>query len=260
MFRLFGIDPAPSKKTVTCTRLKGTYLFDAWLPHEVKAKVEALTTGHDPLVITWDAPLGLDQRVDGSTNFASRAIDLAVIRWVKHAEKRGALATRAIGVANAASCPHNLLTQHVWGLPVGAKPNNNLNLLRPEEPKRGNRVLAEVHPAVTLAAWWDKDSPGEPLPRYKPGGKMGVDDTRKGLKAVLEFLAGRFGKDFPHDAIRTTDGPGSPDDRLDAWIAWRMALDWTEGHAHPVGPDHGGSYLLPVSIGYDALLQNDKSS
>ena len=260
MFQLFGIDPAPSKETVTCTRLEGTYRFDTWAPHEVKAKVKALAKAHDRLVMTWDAPLGLDPSgVDGSTNFASREIDLAVIRWVKHAEKRGTLALRAVGVANAASCPHNLLTQHVWGLPVGAKPNNELSLLRPDESIHGDRVLAEVHPAVTLAVWWDEASPGEPMPRYKPGGKMPVSETRKGLEVVLEFLAGRFRKDFPHDAIRT-NGPGGPDDRLDAWIAWRMALDWTEGDAHPVGPYRGGSYLLPVSLGYDALLKNDTNS
>lgn len=245
MIPCFGIDPAPSKETVVCTRVDGSYRFDSWAPHEVKSKVASLAKAHERLIITWDAPLGLDRSgVDGATNFASRAIDSAVIRWLKEAVDRNRLVAKAVGVANAASCPHNLLTQHVWGLPVGTSPQNDMILLRPNEPRPEDRILAEVHPAVSLAAWWTDDERSEPMPRYKRGGSFKKADTDAGLDAVIDFLVARFGSDFPRGAI--SDGKaGAQDDRLDAWIAWRMASDFTNGAAQAFGPPRGGSYLLP---------------
>ena len=109
--------------------------------------------------------------------------------------------------------------------------------------------LAEVHPAVALAAWWVGQGKSDPMPRYK-GERKGA---REGLCAVAEFLG--LSHDHPalFDVIMKEDGVGQPDDRLDAWIACRLAREWTQGTAHPVGAPDGGSYLLPTSLSWDVL-------
>ena len=266
MIRCIGIDPAPSKDTVVCEVLEsGDFVFAAWKPYEVRSRVQTLlgeAAGKGvPLVVTWDAPLGLDPgALPGTRNYASRQIDSAVIGWIKHLVKPSRtqpVTPGAVGVANASSCPHNLLTQHVWGLPVGDAPAHGARLLQPGEAASVPSppcVLAEVHPAVAVAAWWLEPAPIErPMPRYKPGGTANVEAARKGLVEVAEFLRNRFGDTFPYEAILASKGAGGSDDRLDAWIAWRLAFDWTRGDAHAVGPAHGGSYLLPTSVSWDKL-------
>ncbi len=261
MIRCIGIDPAPSKDTVVCEALEsGDFVFTAWKPYEVRSRVQTLlgeAAGKGvPLVVTWDAPLGLDPgALPGTRNYASRRIDSAVTGWVKHLVKPSLtqpVAAGAVGVANASSCPHNLLTQHVWGLPVGEVPAHGARLLQPGEAASQPSppcVLAEVHPAVAVAAWWLEQATIErPMPRYKPGGTANVEAAREGLVHVAKFLQTRFGDAFPFDAILSSKGAGGSDDRLDAWIAWRLAFDWTRGDARAVGPAHGGSYLLPNSV------------
>ena len=260
MIRCIGIDPAPSKDTVVCEALEsGDFVFTAWKPYEVRSRVQTLlgeAAGKGvPLVVTWDAPLGLDPgALPGTRNYASRQIDSAVTGWVKKLVNRpdAPLDRGAVGVANASSCPHNLLTQHVWGLPVGEVPAHGARLLRPGEAASVPSppcVLAEVHPAVAVAAWWLEQATIErPMPRYKPGGTANVEAAREGLVHVAKLLQTRFGDAFPFDAILSSKGAGGSDDRLDAWIAWRLAFDWTRGDARAVGPAHGGSYLLPNSV------------
>ncbi len=263
--RCIGIDPAPGKPTVMCEEDEdkpGGFAFKAWKPHEVRAEIaDLLSTAKESgerLVVTWDAPLRLDRgEVPNSRDYASRLIDNAVSRWkAKLASSRDPssqrLASDAVGVANAASCPHNLLSQHVWGLPVGAAPDHGAHLLLPGQTHAtvsASCVLAEVHPAVALAAWWVGQGTSGPMPRYKDERKH----HRHGLDAVAKFLGLHLTHPLLYKDIMAEDGPGEPDDRLDAWIAWKLAHEWTQGTAHPVGPPDGGSYLLPTSLSWDVL-------
>ncbi len=260
MTRCIGIDPAPGKPTVVCEQLAdGTFAFTPWQPYEVRARIVELldnaAASGQKLVVTWDAPLRLDPgAVPGSRDYASRLIDNAVSRW-----KRGVpLEAGAVGVANASSVPHNLLTQHVWGLPVGAAPAHGAHLLLPGQMHAtvsASCVLAEVHPAVALAAWWVGQGASGPMPKYKDERK----NARSGLRKVAEFVRDHVDATCPIDDILTekdavlSDVAGLPDDRLDAWIAWKLAHDWTNGAAHPVGPPDGGSYLLPTSLDWRVL-------
>ena len=258
--RCIGIDPAPGKPTVVCEEDEdkpGGFAFKAWKPHEVRAEIaDLLATAKkngERLVVTWDAPLRLDRgEVPNSRDYASRLIDNAVSRW----KPKMPLEAGAVGVANASSVPHNFLTQHVWGLPVGEVPEHGAHLVLPGQTfatVSASCMLAEVHPAVALAAWWvGQVKPGE-MPRYK-GGKRQLSAL---TKDIADFLEPRFPTTspcaFPRAAIFNTKLPGQPDDRLDAWIACRLAHDWTENEAHPVGPPDGGSYLLPTSLNWQVL-------
>jgi hypothetical protein len=271
MTRFIGIDPAPSKVTVICERIDdGPFAFDAWPPHTVRQRVADRLTQTRDVVLTWDAPLRLDPvQAPGAWNYSSRRIDAAVKEWLAaHAppEQGAAMSSaavpsiepKAVGVMHASGCSHNLLTQHVWGLPVGDAPAHGAQLLVPgmqlaprnAEGSTTRPMLAEVHPAVTLAVWWLRNArSADPMPRYKriPTPRM-----------ILDLLDGMFGVDFPVDQIMDKGGPGKPDDRLDAWIACRMAIDWTENRAHAVGPPHGGSYLLPTSLRWDGASESVK--
>jgi hypothetical protein len=258
--RCIGIDPAPGKPTVVCEeREPGVFHFEAWEPHEVRAGITKLLVkakeNGERLVVTWDAPLRLDRgAVAGTRDYASRLVDNAVASWKKSKQTTSPplLGPGAVGVANAASCPHNLLTQHVWGLPVGEVPEHGAHLVLPGQTfttVSASCMLAEVHPAVALAAWWVGQGKSDPMPRYKDERK----GAREGLCAVAEFLGLPVKHPSLYTDIMKEGGSGQPDDRLDAWIAWRLAHEWTQGTAHPVGAPDGGSYLLPTSLAWDVL-------
>jgi hypothetical protein len=219
------------------------------------------TAADAPAVLTWDAPLRLDPaEPEGARNYASRQIDAAVRTWLasRAPPEQGramgpSIAKGAVGVTHASGCPHNLLTQHVWGLPVGDAPAHGTKLLLPGQragTRLPRRVLAEVHPAVTLAAWWMASGGTAAMPRYKRKSGIGATGAREGLETVLDFLGTLFRHEVPTCQIREDDH-GQPDDRLDAWVAWRMAFDWTEGRAQALRPPGGGSYLLPTTLRWD---------
>ncbi len=147
--RVIGIDPAPTKQTAVYDGERFTF----WDVLDVPARVADLARSHLDLLVAWDAPLGLDP---GPSRFYGRRVDRAAKRlndrWV--ADRR--VERKVIGVADAASCPHNLLTQAALGLPVGG-PHAPWQLVETAQPlPAAGRWLVEVHPAVALGAWWGR--------------------------------------------------------------------------------------------------------
>lgn len=223
--KVYGIDPAPSKPTC---------VFDGdpfrhWQPRDVAREVEDLTRETDVLIV-WDAPLSMDPH-----DFYSRAIDKEAKRRVSGWKTAMRVEATAIGVSHAATCPHNLLTQRVFRLPMGEPDPWQLYRVGDPIPERG-LWIAEAHPAVALGAWWASGS-GKPLGRYKVGGektRIEVDIARGHLIDQL-----RSDHDFPGEPSQSSD------DEIDAWVAWRLGKGLLDESVIACGPPGGGYYLMP---------------
>jgi hypothetical protein len=257
---IIGIDPAPSKATWFCYgRLGDVPTFERCVPTEVRAEIERLVHGEADVVVLWDAPLRLDPG-----NFHNRRIDRATAAWIKSAETRGLLGKAAVGVSAAAQCPHNLLTQHVWGLPVG-KPAFDFGLVDPGTASvTKGRWLAEVHPAVAAAAWWIAFC-GEVFERYKTGGRQTSSCVAASLKRLSDFFEAHAEFDSwgpakaQFEAKQGSSGIQISDDHLDAWMAWRLGVGLIEGDTHVVGPVDGGTYVLPQNASWKEDTDKDRT-
>lgn len=230
---VIGIDPAPTKETAVFDGQSFTF----WSAHEVAEGVASLAAAHDDLLLAWDAPLGLDP---GPSHFYSRQVDKVAKRVIAGWVAEGRVEAKAIGVAHAAGCPHNLLTQAALGLPVGG-PKAPWRLCGVGDPApRAGRWLVEVHPAVALGAWWP--GPG-PMPRYKAGGKSSASRVREARRGVVSWLQREH-------AFPAGEPASFTDDHIDAWLAWRLASLLLEGGAAAWGPEGGGYYLMPALMAW----------
>jgi predicted RNase H-like nuclease len=214
-----GIDPAPGKNTVVWTG--GASIS---IPaHELRGWVERQIRENDRVLIAWDSPLSFDAGISSS----DRPVDRAVRSFIAEQTKAGGLQPRAVSVRTFSGCPHWTISCQVLGLPFGHPPDG-LRLAAEEHPRADERgaFVVEVHPAVTLAIWWLERAPPNGMPRYKGDGAACVEIAR---------VVG----------MSPTDTLDLDDDKLDAWVAWRMADDFLGGHARWVGSPTGGGYVLP---------------
>ncbi len=233
---IIGIDPAPAKES---TAYDGTR-FHAIPPQELRTWLEEQQrqAGPSGLLVAWDAPLTVDRaytcpRGNHMVGYYRREFDDVVRRWVAQwSGKR--LEEKAVGVGHLAGVPHWVLTCDVLGLPFGTP---YASIARgPEDVKPGSVHVVEVHPAVSLAVWWLEFGCWKPMPRYKGAGNEGGE----GLETLVRRLRSRSDLEIPDECVES-------DDKLDAWVAWRMAHDFVHGGASWAGcPDRGG-YILPDS-------------
>jgi len=219
---IVGIDPAPTKPAVTCT--DGTD-FQEIAASDLAACVSDLLKKNNRVLIAWDAPLSFDPK----NGYSDRPVDRKVRAWVKAQGER--ISPKAVSVLPFSGCSHWAISCGVLGMPFGEGP---AGLQLAQRPQDGDKLVVEVHPAVTLALWWVAHVEGEPMPKYK-GVKKGEMET------AIEAIRSRLSE------IGIPDQAGKNDDYLDAWVAWKMGRDFVDGRAAWVGsPDEGG-YVLPAT-------------
>lgn len=218
---VLGIDPAPSKQTVV------------WLdsgpprrmgPGDLRGFLEGRLASSARLLVTWDSPLAFDSAL----SFSDRPVDRAVRRWVRQQLGDRRIEAKAVSVRPFSGCPHWTVSCHVLGLPFGSRLGN----LQPCNgafalPSAGEGMVVETHPAVALAMWWIDLGLTEPFPRYK---------GFKGNADVCASIASTLG--FPKAA-------GIDDDVLDAYVGWRLGVDFVQGKAVLLGTAQAGNYLVP---------------
>jgi predicted RNase H-like nuclease len=115
-----------------------------------------------------------------------------------------------------------------------------------DRPSSQGRYVVEVHPAVALWRWCQKDYDGKW--EYK---------TNKTCRGELsKLMSRRIGRNLT-DA---TDDKFS-DDELDAWTAWYLARCWLDRKGVTLlGSAGTGSFLLPeepeLQKAFEQFLQN----
>ncbi|MCA9534521.1 MAG: DUF429 domain-containing protein [Myxococcales bacterium] len=218
-----GIDPAPSKDTVACI---GGDTFETIRAAHVPDFVAALVRDNARLVLAWDAPLSFD----ATNGYSDRPADRETRAWVKHQVQAGRIALGAVSVLPFAGCPHWAITCAALGLPFGA---TDAPLLLATTAQDGAQLVVEVHPAVTLARWWVAQPRTQPLPKYKG---LRKDAAAAAIRAIRTELT---------NEVVIPEAAAISDDRLDAWIAWKMAMDFSTGDAVWTGSPQAGGYVVP---------------
>ncbi len=254
---VLGIDPAPSKNTVVFDGRE----FKEWPAVTVRdtlhKRVRDETENGGHVLVLWDAPLCMD-----SGNFYSREVDRSaksvVKAWIKDdvvsGKKNGKIKEKnAVGVADAAGCPHNILSMDVLGMPAGVRePGQQLQLLTdPLALEAGGAWVAEVHPAVAIGAWYQHYGLGkhhEPkkLPRYKQDNAT-AREVFKALLSDVDELHRLLPLTLPMDELLEE----ATDDRLDAFVAWALGMLLLNNQAvlwRGLAPKEGitrGYYVMP---------------
>ncbi len=222
---VLGIDPAPSKPSVVCVNGNEFLRVPAgelavWVGNHIAHRAR--------IVIAWDAPLSFDEAND----YSDRPIDRRVRAALKEQSRR--LTPGAVSVLPFSSCPHWAITAAVLGVPTSS-PRHGLKLA--ESVAHSDKLLIEVHPAVSLAVWW-LAMPGRAVfPKYK-----GLPPKRR-TAALARIRTALVHLSAPQQVEED-------DDHLDAWVAWKMADEFLRGESAWIGSPREGGYVLPRDAGH----------
>ena len=200
--------------------------FDTVRAADVPDFVASLVRDHARLVVAWDAPLSFD----ASIGYSDRAADRETRAWVKQQVQAGRFAAGAVSVLPFTGCSHWAITCAALSMPFGVTDNP---LLLATASHDGPQLVIEVHPAVALARWWVARTRTQPLPKYKG---LRNDATVAAIRAIRMELA---------DDVVIPEAATVDDDHLDAWVAWKMAEDFTTGSAVWIGSPQAGGYVVP---------------
>ena len=235
--RVIGIDPAP---------VGGLDCFDAHQHYSHINSVggregfEALLGQTDKTVIAWDAPISFNRELD----FYTRPIEQAnspLSQWLAAQVAQGHLEHGAVNVRAFAGCPHWSITCDCLGMPYGQPPQSlqiaeDAGQVGQVQETPANFVI-EVHPAVSMAIWWVGLGIAGAFPQYKGN----IPNAQR--QAAMTTIWGGF------LAAGLADGDTpvpDDDDQLDAWVAWKMGVDFLTGEACWIGTPESGGFVLPA--------------
>ena len=252
--KVIGIDPAPSKETIIYSKDTG---FISKQPTELKKYIDDLQG--NGVLLCWDAPLTAS--VFGSKiDFYTRPLEKIVNTIDKNEkDKKYTRPPSGISTLGYAGCPHWVITQYCLDLPsvyndesrgafklVTDEPTNKPTKLNLSAP-----CIVEVHPALALWCWLNKDYDGGW--HYKGGNKKDeIIERKNNLEALtdkLQNVISEFGEKIDTSKIKNDSGG----DFLDAYIAWLLGELWAnetknkngENAVILVGNRDTGAILLP---------------
>jgi Protein of unknown function (DUF429) len=263
--RILGIDPGPSTS-------KGLAIFDPEdeESHFHKVRAEAAREWAQaerqrcaalgrPLVIGWDAPLG----VDFAFSYTQRRIEKYLVSG-EFTKQFGDLLGPAVAVQGYGGCSHWTLSLDMFGRPapdhIVPTPDDRLPLLAPTAPFDRSGVV-ETHPALALALCWPKGH----VPKYKGRTTEEVrrPAQRENVKKICAFLATRAHAHFGVVWEALPADADSDNDYLDAQVSYLCVAAALHGRALLLGDLTRGGFAVPatetarqVQGGY--LLYEDK--
>ena len=252
--RVIGVDPAPGGKSAVA-ELSGPNNHVTIKVHKPRELVEFIhqdVEKSSDVLLCWDAPLtgpGDPEATELGTmkakQFTSRPVE-SLLR--KHAPK-------GISVQNYSGCQHWTITRHLLGLPRVGKfdrpiqelpfmPLHNPKLLAEEKPRR---AVVEVHPALALWLWLEKDPSNTERDDWhykgsKPNAGAVKSNRSAFATALLEVL-----NDIRVPPPQSRQWIEGDDNALDAYIAF--ALGYLVLHVPTqvlfLGNAKSGSFLVP---------------
>lgn len=253
--RILGIDPKPSGKSHQVFASDQNGDFSRQLPedlalqglngsgkldHEGLGKLlERIEESKDRWLICWDAPLVESETFEIQSSSTMREIERRARKWngVQNKLKRH----RGLSTQGFSGCSHWVVSQRLLGIPSihsGHKIRKNFRLLQDmshfhdwsQNPSR-KVAVAEVHPALSLAAWCDLKDVA--LPPYKT----------QNFGSAVETLANELPELKELGELSELN-----DDIVDAFVAWKMGRDLIKGDSEIFGDASTGSFLLPKNV------------
>jgi len=238
--KIYGIDPAPSKRS---TVFNGRRFFSC-SPKRLKKFVRA---SRKPTFIGWDAPLGasLDEKY---FDLYSRVIE----RFFNN-QRKDLKIPKGISTLGYAGCPHWTITQYVFSLPIldpsHQKSSCFYHLQRKEELGRHRFIVVETHPALSIWLFLKKYLSYDPLfsDSWQYKGNISKELKQARISKIVETF---FEKKIPQQAgieVNVKEEVKKSDDRLDAFVCYMVsALFVDESDLVAIyGDEKRGSFLLP---------------
>jgi hypothetical protein len=247
--RILGIDPGPSAS-------KGLAIFDPEREEKHFHKVRAAAAREwvraerhrcdalgRPLVIGWDAPLG----VDFAFSYTQRRVEKYLVSG-EFTKQFGNLLGPAVAVQGYSGCLHWTLSLDVFGRPAPdhrvSTPDDRLPLLAPIAPFDCSGVV-ETHPALALALCWPKGH----VPKYKGRTTEEVPRRaqRENVKKICAFLATHARAHFGVVWEALPEDEDSDNDYLDAQLSYLCVAAALHGRALLLGDLMRGSFAVPAT-------------
>lgn len=221
MIKVIGIDPAPTKKSTVYDGIE----FQTFCYKKLKEYLNDLKEQNEKILICWDAPLSFS--TESFTPFSKRNIEKFFSR------KEGSKTPPGISIMGYSSCPHWIISQYLLGYPRISDQsfNHPFNLIF--DNKEIAHAITEVHPAVAIWMWLLK-------------GKIKIESW-KYKKNKTDF--NKIVNELKNQGILPTNLQIENDDRLDAFISWRLGADWIQNNneVEILGDAVTGSFLLPYN-------------
>ncbi len=255
--RVIGADPAPKN---------GIDYFDGEKFGHIDAdercreEFAKLSDNKGINLIAWDAPISFDKK----HRFYCRPIDndskgdkgkySPIRQWIKDNEKH--IEKSSVSIRPFSGCSHWALSCECLGMPYGNSKGDFENYKIAENKKcieeagkgKISRFVIEVHPAVSMAVWWvtqvlAKDGDYGKFPKYK-GSNISVSKKNGAIETIWDAFDD-WGL-VPEETELPKNKKGNWDDnKLDAWVAWKMGVDFLQGKAEWVGSPNIGGFVLP---------------
>jgi len=240
--RVIGIDPGSGKGL--CSFDGNAYINTTAV--NSRLWVEAQLAVPRRILLTWDAPISFDCAYSLSTRPVERSQSPVAI-WVGEQVQAGRIAKKAVSIGGFSGLSHWVISCHCLGMPYGVSPDGLRIASHRNDVISSDESMSwviEVHPAVSMAIWWVEKNIEGAFPKYKRN-KGNEENTG----AELDHLAQeRIWEAFVDAGLADDDPPGpTNDDQLDAWVAWKMGVDFLSGKACWVGTPHSGGFVLPIA-------------
>lgn len=234
---VIGIDPASGKGLEFFNGSR--YSSEREVPPE-KSRLwmeEELEVG-GPLLLTWDAPISFNPD-DSLTTRPIERKKSPVSAWIQENVGNGRIADKAVFIGGFSGLSHWVISCQCLGMPYGNPPNGLRVACCPGDVlnhRDSSKWIVEVHPAVSMAVWWVALGIDGAFPKYKGCRKQQMEGAR-------ELIWDSFVQVGIVDD-KNTHAP-SNDDQLDAWVAWKMGVDFLDEKARWVGTPESGGFVLP---------------
>lgn len=246
--KIYGIDPAPSKRSVVFDGRE----FSSYTPQQLK---DFVRSSIEPTFIGWDAPLGaaLDEK---HFDLYSREIE----RFFNN--QRNALdIPKGISTLGYAGCPHWTITQYVLALPVldpSHQKSSCFHHIQQKEEIEGHRfIVAETHPALSIWLLLKEHLVQHELFRDSWQYKGSISKSLKVLR-ISTIVEALFEIKIPQKVGITPDikeKVKSNDDYLDAFVCYLITALFVakDNSVALYGDAKRGSFLLP----YDSKIYEE---
>ncbi|WP_282783259.1 hypothetical protein [Phaeodactylibacter xiamenensis] len=260
-WRVIGIDPAPSKKSVVCYYSGDNLSFKSFDAQQLHQFLEFCKQETSNAFLVWDAPLTGPKLLEPNTgkpypekNFSQRDIE----RFFGNSTE-AYKTPKGINTLNYSGCQHWTITRAMTGLPkVGPYcQSDGLPFNHIENGKSFNKLkppyIVETHPALAIFLLLKGGvSFDDPVWDYKnsinfPNSTSMTKEMKR--EKLLDALKQEI--DIPaHDNVTS-------DDKLDALISWALGYqylkqDQKQPKVSIIGDSRTGSMLLP----YDEAIFN----
>lgn len=258
-WRVIGIDPAPSKKSVVCYYSGDNLLFKSFDAQQLQEFLTSCKEETSNAFLVWDAPLTGPKVLEPNTgepypekNFSQRDIE----RFFGNSTE-AYKTPKGINTLNYSGCQHWTITRAMTGLPkVGQYcQSDGLPFNHIEDSTSFNKLkppyIVETHPALAifllLKGCFSFD---DPVWDYKNSTKP--DNSKMTMETKMEKILYAL----KHKIELPSYDQVTSDDQLDALVSWVLGYQYLTQNQPKVsilGNSRTGSMLLP----YNEALFND---